>query len=253
MRSGSRRRSPTSSTTRPSTRRPAGASASRWRARETRRSSPSRTTEWAFRPRCCRRLFEMFTQVDRSLERSQGGLGIGLAIVKRLVEMHGGSVDRVQRGGGDRAADSWCASPWPVASAGAELARREGRPAGPPVRRRILVVDDNEDSAISMAMLLTGMGNETRTAHEGLEALESRRDVPPRDHPARHRDAEAQRVRDRAAHPGAAVGPDRDARGGDGVGPGRRPPALAGSGVRPPRGQAGRSGRAFEAAGVTHG
>ena len=122
-------------------------------------------------PEMLPRLFEMFTQVDRSLERSQGGLGIGLAIVKRLVEMHGGSVTAHSAGVGK---GSRFVVRLPVARAAAdvELARREGRPAGPPVRRRILVVDDNEDSAISMAMLLTGMGNETRTAHEGLEALE---------------------------------------------------------------------------------
>ena len=55
---------------------------------------------------------------------------------------------------------------------GAEPTRHETPPAGAPRGRRILVVDDNEDSAMSMALLLTSMGNETRTAHEGLEALE---------------------------------------------------------------------------------
>ena len=116
------------------------------------------------------RLFDMFTQVDRSLERSQGGLGIGLAIVKRLVQMHGGSVTAYSAGVGT-GSRFVVRLPWRRFRR-AEMARCEGRPTGPPVRRRILVVDDNEDSAISMAMLLTGMGNETRTAHEGLEALE---------------------------------------------------------------------------------
>jgi PAS domain S-box-containing protein len=117
------------------------------------------------------KVFEMFTQVDRSLERSQGGLGIGLAIVKRLVEMHGGSVEAYSAGVGQ---GSRFTVRLPVARpvSGGEPERREARFLAAPVRRRILVVDDNEDSAMSMALLLTGMGNETRTAHEGLEALE---------------------------------------------------------------------------------
>ena len=117
------------------------------------------------------RVFEMFTQVDRSLERSQGGLGIGLAIVKRLVEMHGGSVEAYSAGVG---MGSRFTVRLPVARpvSGGEPKRHEPRLPSAPVRRRILVVDDNEDSAMSMSLLLTGMGNETRTAHEGLEALE---------------------------------------------------------------------------------
>jgi CheY-like chemotaxis protein len=117
------------------------------------------------------KVFEMFTQVDRSLERSQGGLGIGLAIVKRLVEMHGGSVEAYSAGVGQ---GSRFTVRLPVARpvSGGEPERREARLLAAPARRRILVVDDNEDSAMSMALLLAGMGNETRTAHEGLEALE---------------------------------------------------------------------------------
>ena len=120
------------------------------------------------------RIFEMFSQVDRSLERSQGGLGIGLALVRRLVEMHGGTVEARSDGLGKGsefvvrlpvlvAADAGAAS-W-------RLENSEKVAAGP--KRRILVVDDNRDAADSLGMMLSLMGNETRTAHDGLEAVEA--------------------------------------------------------------------------------
>lgn len=116
-------------------------------------------------------LFEMFTQVDRSLERSQGGLGIGLSLVKRLVEMHGGSVAARSDGHGMGSEFIVRLPVVPVLAApGRDIA---GAPqAGGLSRRRVLVVDDNKDSAFSLAMMLRFMGNETRTAHDGLEALE---------------------------------------------------------------------------------
>ncbi len=115
-------------------------------------------------------VFEMFTQVDRNLERSQGGLGIGLSIVKRLVEMHGGSVNAKSDGHG-MGSEFAVRLPVVLSLVGDKLPD-EAEPARPTVRRRILVVDDNRDSAKSLAMLLTIMGNETQTAHDGLEALD---------------------------------------------------------------------------------
>jgi PAS domain S-box-containing protein len=114
-------------------------------------------------------VFDMFTQVDRSLERSQGGLGIGLSIVKRLVAMHGGMVEAHSDGQGTGSA---FVVRLPVVlsvvtpQAGAE---DEAAEAG---RRRILVVDDNHDAAKTLAMLLRLKGNEAKTAHDGQEALE---------------------------------------------------------------------------------
>jgi CheY-like chemotaxis protein/anti-sigma regulatory factor (Ser/Thr protein kinase) len=117
------------------------------------------------------RVFEMFTQVDRNLDRSQGGLGIGLSIVKRLVEMHGGTVEARSEGHG---AGSEFLVRLPMAlSVVSEGNLEDGEPAFTIERRRILVVDDNRDSALSLAMLFKLMGSETRTAHDGLEALEA--------------------------------------------------------------------------------
>jgi signal transduction histidine kinase/ActR/RegA family two-component response regulator len=116
------------------------------------------------------KIFDMFTQVDRSRERSQGGLGIGLTLVQRLVEMHGGTVT-VSSDGPGRGSEFVVRLP---------VARQEARAKGPQrtegegvaaSRRRILVVDDNKDAADSLAMLLRLMGNEVQTAYDGLEAV----------------------------------------------------------------------------------
>ena len=115
-------------------------------------------------------LFEMFSQVDRSLERAEGGLGIGLALVKGLTEAHGGSVAVRSEGVGHGCT---FVVRLPVAQDNAPPEKREMHQvatSGP--KRRILVVDDNWDGAASLAMLLTVMGNDTRTAHDGLEGVE---------------------------------------------------------------------------------
>jgi CheY-like chemotaxis protein len=112
----------------------------------------------------------MFSQVDRSLERSQGGLGIGLTLVRRLVEMHGGQVEAKSEGLG-KGAEFSVRLPILV-----ETAPHEDGPQGehvvPPSSLRILIVDDNRDSADSLAMLLRSMGNDTRTAYDGEEGVE---------------------------------------------------------------------------------
>ena len=116
------------------------------------------------------RIFEMFAQVETSGGQSRGSLGIGLTLVKRLVELHGGSVEAKSDGLG-------CGSEFivtlPVAGSQAV-----DRPADAPsvveaatFPLRVLVVDDNEDSAESLASLLTFGGYKTATAHDGPEAL----------------------------------------------------------------------------------
>lgn len=116
-------------------------------------------------------VFEMFTPADRSLERSQGGLGTGLSLVKVLAEMHGGSVEARSEGHG-QGSELEVRLPVVMSLAGVGHGDDANEGDSPTARRRILVVDDNRDAASSLAMMLTMMGNETQTAHDGLEALE---------------------------------------------------------------------------------
>ena len=114
-------------------------------------------------------VFDMFTQINRTLDRSQGGLGIGLSLVRTLVEMHGGSVQAAS-GGIDLGSEFTVTLPM-VSGAAPEVH------AAPSVSavlagRRILVVDDNVDAAETMAMLLELSGHEARSAFGGQEALD---------------------------------------------------------------------------------
>ena len=118
-------------------------------------------------------VFDLFTRADRSLERRQGGLGIGLTLVRRLVEMHGGRVEVSSEGTG-RGSEFTIRLPRlpvEVAEPAAEPAReaREG-PSGP--ARRVLVVDDQPDSTDSLALFLRLRGHEVHTASDGPAALE---------------------------------------------------------------------------------
>jgi CheY-like chemotaxis protein len=113
-------------------------------------------------------IFEMFTQVESGSDKAQGGLGIGLTLVKRLVHMHGGKVEAHSAGLGT-GSRFIVRLPVPAEEANAESSAAAERPK--PQGRRILVVDDNTDSAVSLAMLLRIEGNETFTAHDGVEAV----------------------------------------------------------------------------------
>ena len=118
------------------------------------------------------KIFDMFTQVDRSLEKSQSGLGIGLTLVKRLVEMHGGSIEARSEGQG-RGSEFVVRLPVMLAVVQeVEPSTEAGESAGAAARYRILVADDNEDSATTLAMILKMMGNEVRTANDGLQAVD---------------------------------------------------------------------------------
>ncbi len=118
-------------------------------------------------------IFGMYSQADRSIERSTGGLGIGLALVKELVEMHDGTVAAESAGVSQGSIfsvrlpilENW-AEPEPLQTS-------ETAPMGENRGRRILVVDDNEDAARSLARLLRLLGNEVHTAHDGIEATET--------------------------------------------------------------------------------
>jgi CheY-like chemotaxis protein len=116
-------------------------------------------------------IFDMFMQIERTAERSQGGLGIGLTLVKRLVRMHGGTVEAKSAGTG-RGSEFVVRLP-----AMPEHVSAESTPVPaarqPLAPRRILVVDDNRDAATSLAMLLQMAGHATHVAHDGLTAIES--------------------------------------------------------------------------------
>jgi PAS domain S-box-containing protein len=118
------------------------------------------------------RIFDLFVQTDRTLDRAQGGLGIGLTLVRKLVEMHGGSVEARSEGIGK---GSEFVVHLPVVP---EVKQLEPE-ALPEVRRRdvphlrVLVVDDNVDTAESLAMLLKLYGHEVWPAHTGPKALEA--------------------------------------------------------------------------------
>ncbi len=129
-----------------------------------------RDTGMGIHPEMLPRVFDMFRQADRTGGRSRGGLGIGLSLVKRIVEMHGGTVTAHSEGLG-------LGSEFVVRVPSAEGVGADVPPAptaanGAPTRRKILVVDDNADAAESLAALLSISGHETRLAHDGPEALQ---------------------------------------------------------------------------------
>jgi CheY-like chemotaxis protein/two-component sensor histidine kinase len=119
------------------------------------------------------RIFEPFVQADRVLHQSQGGLGIGLTLVRKLVEMHGGSVTAHSAGpgkGSEFVVRLPALSP-KQPSTGDTSAGQGGEPVGAAPQRRILVVDDNVDAAESLALLLRMEGYDVRVAHDGPAAL----------------------------------------------------------------------------------
>ncbi|HEY8062566.1 MAG TPA: ATP-binding protein, partial [Gemmatimonadales bacterium] len=115
------------------------------------------------------RIFEMFVQVDGSLERAQGGLGIGLQLVKRIVEMHGGSVVAESPGAGK---GSQFTVRLPVVLTPAATTKPVVGTRGGDRRRRILVADDNPDAGDTLAMMLRMMGHDVCVARDGIEALD---------------------------------------------------------------------------------
>jgi two-component system CheB/CheR fusion protein len=117
------------------------------------------------------RIFDMFTQVDRSSEQSQGGLGIGLTLVRQLVEMHDGSIE-ARSNGPDEGSEFVVRLPLLIQPPHEPPPKSDGLKAKALSECRILVVDDNKDSADSLAKLLRLKGNEIRIAHDGLEAVE---------------------------------------------------------------------------------
>jgi CheY-like chemotaxis protein len=123
-------------------------------------------------PELMPRIFELFTQVHTKSERSQGGLGIGLALVRRLTEMHGGSVS-VQSDGLGRGSEFTVRLPVMASPLAVLSGQRKEAGAIPEIEpQRILVADDNHDAAEALSLQLQLAGHEVRTAHDGMEALD---------------------------------------------------------------------------------
>jgi two-component system CheB/CheR fusion protein len=124
-------------------------------------------------PELLPRLFEVFTQADRTLERTRGGLGLGLALVRAVVRLHGGDVAAAS-GGPGRGAEFTIRLPL----AGAAAAEAAGAHAAPPVRR-VLIVEDNQDTAESLRMLLEVHGHEVAVATTGPAGVRAALDWRP--------------------------------------------------------------------------
>jgi len=122
-------------------------------------------------PHLLERIFDLFTQGERTLARSEGGLGIGLTLARRIVQMHGGSIAATSDGAGKGSAFTVRLPRIDLTPVNAPTAGALGLSPGA-LRHSVLVVDDNVDSASSMAMMLRLVGHEVRVEHDGPAALE---------------------------------------------------------------------------------
>jgi len=113
-------------------------------------------------------IFDMFVQVDRTLERSQAGLGVGLTLARRLVELHDGSIEAHSEGIGT---GSEFVVRLPISYARLSDASGGRRDPAESAARRILLADDNVDFATSLGELLSARGHDVRIVHDGAEAI----------------------------------------------------------------------------------
>jgi PAS domain S-box-containing protein len=118
------------------------------------------------------RVFELFSQASRSLDRAQGGLGLGLALAKRLVELHGGRVE-VRSDGCGRGSEFVAYLPVGFGAVETQAASAEDNSGAAAASARVLLVEDNVDAADALAMLLEILGHEVQVVHDGLAALEA--------------------------------------------------------------------------------
>jgi signal transduction histidine kinase len=138
-----------------------------------------RDTGIGIAPEMRRKIFDIFVQADQTKDRAQGGLGIGLALVKALVELHGGQVD-VQSNGRDRGCQFTVRLPRSIVIENGSTvfpAIEDAARLGP--KRRVLIADDNQDAAESLALLLRVVRHEVHVAYDGPAALELAERIKP--------------------------------------------------------------------------
>jgi signal transduction histidine kinase/ActR/RegA family two-component response regulator len=128
-------------------------------------------------PNMLKRIFQLFIQVDQSLDRPEGGLGLGLTIVQMLVEKHGGSVTAHSEGIG-KGSEFVVRLPL-IEKMDAKKSDDRPRPIAADPKKRILVVDDNEDAANSIGKLLRKIGHDVRITYDGMSALEIAKEFRP--------------------------------------------------------------------------
>jgi CheY-like chemotaxis protein len=128
-------------------------------------------------PELLPKIFDLFVQGSRSIDRAEGGLGIGLALVREILRLHGGTISADSDGTG-RGSEFTVRLPL-LAEIGSAAPVLPGTVAASGRPQRILVVDDNQDAAGSMALLLRAFGHEVHVVHDGTAALEQARELCP--------------------------------------------------------------------------
>ena len=161
-----------------------------------------------FEPEALRGMFEMFAQVDSAIDRAEGGLGIGLALVKGLIALHGGTVEGFSAGLGFGSEFIIHLPASAVVSASLEPA---GAPPPSPAalearHLKVLVADDNRDAADSLAMVLEMSRYQVLVAHTGEQALQIARQNAAACHDSRHRNARYHGLRCGAGNSARALG-----------------------------------------------
>lgn len=124
------------------------------------------------------KIFDMFSQASPALDRSQTGLGIGLALVRGLVSLHGGTIEARSAGVG-KGSEFVVRLPLADAAVPAAVPAASQRPAAACEPKRVLVIDDNRDAATSLRLLLEMLGHHVREAHDGVEGIHAAGDFRP--------------------------------------------------------------------------
>ncbi len=137
-----------------------------------------RDTGTGIPPAMLTKVFDLFTQTDRPLDRGQGGLGIGLTLVKSLAELHGGTAQAISEGEGKGTEIVMRIPARPCAEYSSPRARRQASLSSPWLRK-VLVIEDNHDAASSLAAYLRACGHLVRIAHDGITGMKAAIEMQP--------------------------------------------------------------------------